>query len=251
MIDHQPSSKAAQRGEPSYIWRDGQERRLSLIRQSAGSRINGLILEDGCGVGSYLVRLAEDASLAIGLEIELERARDAHRKGPSTLGGKSEFLPFPADVFDLVLSHEVLEHVQNDQMAAREILRVLKPGGRLILFVPNRGYPFETHGFYWRGIYHFGNIPLINYLPRVWRDKLAPHVNVYTRHDLEKIFADLPVKYVRREVLFGAYDNIIARYPKPGKILRAILQYLEKTSLKFLGLSHFWVIEKDQTDRKS
>ncbi len=47
-----------------------------------------------------------------------------------------------------------------------EIFRVLKPGGRLVLFCPNRGYPFETHGIYWRGKYHFGNIPLVNYLPQ-------------------------------------------------------------------------------------
>ncbi len=32
-------------------------------------------------------------------------------------------------------------------MAINEIIRVLKPGGRLVLFVPNRGYPFETHGY--------------------------------------------------------------------------------------------------------
>jgi SAM-dependent methyltransferase len=251
LTDHQPSSKAAQRGEPSYIWRAGQERRLSLIQQAAGSRINGVILEDGCGVGSYLARMAENASLAIGLEIELERAHEAHNKGPATLGGKGEFLPFPTNTFDLVLSHEVLEHVQNDQMAVNEIFRVLKPGGRLVLFVPNRGYPFETHGYFWQGTYHFGNAPLINYLPRAWRDKLAPHVNVYTWHDLEKLFTGLPVKFVQREVLFGAYDNIIARYPKFGKILRGTLQRLEKTPLRFLGLSHFWVIEKDQTPRKS
>ena len=51
-----------------------------------------------------------------------------------------------------------------------------RPGGRLVLFCPNRGWPFEQHGIYWRGHYRFGNIPLVNYLPRVWRDQLAPHI---------------------------------------------------------------------------
>ena len=92
-----------------------------------------------------------------------------------------EKLPFPDDYFDLVLSHEVLEHVQDDQQAINEILRVLKPGGRLILFVPNRGYPFETHGIFWKGKYRFGNKLFVNYLPKKWRDKLAPHVRAYTR----------------------------------------------------------------------
>jgi hypothetical protein len=54
-------------------------------------------------------------------------------------------------------------------------------------------HPFETHGIYWRGKYHFGNIPLVNYLPRKWRDRLAPHVRVYSKRDLEKLFAGLPV----------------------------------------------------------
>lgn len=244
MSEHTPSSKAALRGEPSYVWRTGQERRLAMIRQAACERISGCVLEDGCGVGSYLARLSEDASLAVGLEIELERAVEAHAKGPSTVGGVGEYLPFPDNTFDLVLSHEVLEHVQNDRLAASEIARVLKPGGRLTLFVPNRGYPFETHGHYWKGTYHFGNTPLINYLPRRWRDRLAPHVNVYSGRDLEKLFSGLPVKIVYRTVIFGAYDNIIARRPALGKALRAMLQWLEKTPLRGLGLSHFWVIEK-------
>jgi len=123
-------------------------------------------------------------------------------------------------------------------------VRVLRPGGRLVLFCPNRGYPFETHGIYWKGKYRFGNIPLVNYLPRKWRDRLAPHVNVYTRKDLRRLFKDLPVKIVKRTTIFGAYDNIIARHPKVGSLIRNILQWLEKTPLQRLGLSHFWVVEK-------
>ena len=56
----------------------------------------------------------------------------------------------------------------------------------------------------------------------------------------------LPVKLVSRTVIFGAYDNIIARFGAFGRILRGILQFLEKTPLKFFGLSHFWVVEKLQ-----
>ena len=113
-----------------------------------------------------------------------------------------------------------------------------------MLFVPNRGYPFETHGIYWKGEYHFGNKPFINYLPRNWRDRLAPHVNVYTRRDLMRLFEGLPVKMIKQEILFGAYDNIIARMPALGTALRAFLQLLERTPLRALGLSHFWVVEK-------
>ena len=243
---HTPSDKAALRGEPSYVWRAGQERRLALMRAAAGERARGDVLVDGCGVGAYLSHLAPEARRIMGLDIELERTFEARAKAPRAglVCGGGEWLPFPEASFDFLLSHEVLEHVQNDADAIREMVRVLRPGGRLALFCPNRGYPFETHGIYWRGKYHFGNIPLVNWLPRRWRDRLAPHVEVYTRGDLERLFGGLPVRFVQRTVLFGAYDNIIARAPALGRALRAVLQTLERTPLRVLGLSHFWVVEK-------
>lgn len=237
--------KAALRGEPSYVWRAGQERRLGMILAAAGNRLEGRLLENGCGVGIYLKHLSPHVGFAVGLEYELERARLARQVGEHVLGAAGEWLPFPDQSFDLILSHEVLEHVTDDRAAVEEMVRVLRPGGRIVLFVPNRGYPFETHGVYWRGRYHFGNIPLVNYLPRRQRDRLAPHVRIYSASDLERLFAGLPVKVVKRTIIFGAYDNIIARRPALGKTLRAFLQELEKTPLRVLGLSHFWVVEKD------
>jgi SAM-dependent methyltransferase len=238
------NEKAALRGNPSFVWRAGQERRLEMIRSAAGDRLHGRVFEDGCGVGMYLSHLAKDACQAVGLEIEHERAQDARKLASQVVCGRGEELPFPDHSFDLILSHEVLEHVQDDRLAAREIVRTLRPGGRLVLFVPNRGYPFETHGIYWRGKYRFGNIPLVNYLPRSLRDRLAPHVRVYSSRDLRRLFAGLPVKFVQQTVIFGAYDNIIARRPQLGRLLRGLLQALEKTPLRGLGLSHFWIVEK-------
>jgi SAM-dependent methyltransferase len=236
--------KAALRGEPSYVWRDGQRRRLQMVLDAAGDRTGGELLVDGCGVGMYLHHLSSDFSQAVGLDIEFERLQEAQALEPNVVNGVGEHLPFATNRFDLILSHEVLEHVQDDQAAISEAVRVLKPGGRLVIFCPNRGYPFETHGVYWRGKYHFGNMPLANYLPRRWRDKLAPHVEIYTRRDLAKLFEGLPVRIITRKTVFGAYDNIIARRPKLGKALRGFLQWLEKTPFQRLGLSHFWVIEK-------
>lgn|SRR5512141_890066 len=244
--------KAALRGEPSYVWRAGQQRRLDMIILAAGNRIQGRILENGCGVGMYVEHLSPFQGEVIGLEYDFERATEAHANSPHIINGAGEFLPFPSwtlrqaqgGAFDLILSHEVIEHVQDDRLAIREMVRILKPGGRIILFCPNRGYPFETHGIYWNGKYHFGNKLFVNYLPRVWRDQLAPHVRVYSTNDLQKLFEGLPVKFVERTIIFGAYDNIIARFGPLGKFLRAILQFLEKTPLKFFGLSHFWVIER-------
>ncbi len=237
--------KAALRGEPSYVWRAGQERRLRMILQAAEERAQGRVLENGCGVGQYLLRLARRGGQVIGLEYDRPRAQAAARAtGAPIVNAAGEGLPFPADSFDLILSHEVIEHVQDDRQAIREMVRTLRPGGRLALFCPNRGYPFETHGIYWRGRYRFGNIPLVNYLPRRLRDRLAPHVRVYTRRDLERLFAGLPVRYVQRTIIFGAYDNLIARFGLAGRLLRAVLQALERTPWRIFGLSHYWVVEK-------
>ncbi len=236
--------KAASRGEPSRVWRAGQQRRLDMLLGAAGERLRGRVLVDGCGVGTYLSRLALLSGQTIGLDIEFPRVQDSSAFTPLVVCGAGEYLPFETNSIDLVFSHEVLEHVQNDQAAIREIARVLKPGGRVVLFCPNRGYPFETHGIYWRGRYHFGNIPLVNYLPRRWRDKLAPHVEIYTRRDLSRLFQGLPIRIVEKRTIFGAYDNIIKRKPRLGRALRSVLQWLEKTPLQRLGLSHFWVVEK-------
>jgi SAM-dependent methyltransferase len=238
------STKAALRGEPSYVWRAGQERRLALILAGAEGRESGRVLVDGCGVGMYLGKLARLADQAVGLDIEHERTLEARGLAPRVVCAAGEQLPFPAGHFDLLLSHEVLEHVQDDRQAIAEMVRVLRSGGRLVLFCPNRGYPFETHGIYWRGRYRFGNIPLVNYLPRRYRDRLAPHVAVYTRRDLEELFAGLPVRWVRRAVIASAYDNILARRPFLGRVLRTVTLFLERTPLRGVGLSHYWVVEK-------
>lgn len=236
--------KAALRGEPSYVWRSGQDRRLDMIMDAAGERIWKRVLEDGCGVGLYLVRLAQYSQMAVGLEYDLQRAREAHQVAEHVMAAAGEALPFQNATYDFILSHEVLEHVADDRAAMEEMVRTLRPGGRIAIFVPNRGYPFETHGIYWRGSYRFGNIPLVNYLPRNLRDRLAPHVRVYNKQDLEILCSGLPLQIIQRRIIFGAYDNISARWPNFGRLLRGLLHNLEKTPFKVFGLSHFWVLEK-------
>jgi len=244
MTTIQPSDLAAERGEPSYIWRAGQQRRLAMIQKAAGERINGRFLEIGCGIGLYLEYLIPLGCEVFGTEYDFSRAMEAKERTESVLCAAGENLPFPDNSFDLILSNEVIEHVIDDQKAVQEMVRALQPGGRMIVFCPNRWYPVETHGIYWRDKYYFGNKALINYLPKKLRGKLAPHVRAYTRRDLNKLFNGLPVRFIDQQVIFGGYDNIIDRFPVFGKIVRAVLHWIEKTPLQILGLSHYWVVEK-------
>ena len=236
--------KAALRGEPSYVWRQGQQRRLEMILRAAGPRLKGRVLDNGCGVGMYLEHLAHQGGRVIGLEYDSERSRVAASRSASIVNARGEGLPFAAGSFDLILSHEVIEHVQDEGAAVDEMVRVLKSGGRAVVFCPNRGYPFETHGIYWAGKYRFGNKLFINYLPRAWRDRLAPHVRAYSVRDLENLVGSRPVRVIERSVIFGGYDNIVGRFGVLGRAVRAMLQFLERTPLRILGLSHFWVLER-------
>jgi SAM-dependent methyltransferase len=199
----------------------------------------------------YLKRLSDKASKSFGLELDRNRALAAREHGYVVIAA-GEALPLPANRFDLILSHEVLEHVQDDRLSLKEMVRALRrpdpeagiAGGRLLIFVPNRGYPFETHGIYWREKYYFGNIPLVNYLPDSLRNPLTPHVRVYRKADLLKLVDFQELKLIEHRILFGAYDNVIARFPRLGRSLRGFLQSLEHTPLRSLGLSHFLILER-------
>jgi len=233
-------TKAQERGTPSFIWRAGQERRLSLIRQFVALK-GARILDAGCGVGMYIAAFQREGATAYGVEIESERACEALNVSPRISVGSVEALPLEDDSFDLVFSHEVLEHVADDSQAIREAARVLRPGGQIILFAPNRWYPFETHGIEWRGKYRFGNIPLVNYLPTRWRDKLCPHVRAYTRRQIRRLFTDTPLQIIVHTQIYPGFDNIVARRPRLGQLLRIFFYLLERTPLRFFGLSHFIV----------
>jgi SAM-dependent methyltransferase len=240
------SDKAALRGEPSYIWRAGQARRLALIRAALPDLAEPRILDNGCGLGVYVARLQESMPQVFGLEYESERAAEAARRVSAAVivCAAGERLPFPDQAFSAVLSNEVIEHVQDDCAALAEMARVLRPGGRALIFCPNRWYPVETHGIYWRGRYRFGNIPLVNYLPDSLRNRLAPHVRAYTRRGLLKLLGGLPLRVVAHTRIFGGYDNLVARFGAAGRLIRAALQALERTPLNVLGLSHWLIVEK-------
>lgn len=230
------------------MWRAGQDRRLAMLRAAAPGLESARVLDNGCGLGTYVGRLRPLAAEVWGLEYERERAVEAAER----LGGADrlvcaagEDLPFADASFDVILSNEVIEHVRDDGRACAEMVRVLRPGGRAVIFCPNRWYPVEQHGVFWRGRYHFGNIPLVNYLPDALRDRLAPHVRTYTRGRLLRLFRDLPVRVVEHHRIFGGYDNLVARFGAPGRLLRASLQAAERTPLRVLGLSHLLVVERE------
>jgi SAM-dependent methyltransferase len=217
-----------------------------MIEQAAGGRLSpdSKALVDGCGVGMYIQALRQFTPHVVGLDVEPERVAASYRRSPLVNVGVGENLPYRSDYFDLVLSHEVIEHVADDARYMAEMVRVLKKEGRAIIFCPNRLYPFETHGHYWQGRYRFGNTPLINYLPDPLRNKMAPHVRAYTSGNLKELIADLRVKVAFHTQIYPGYDNVVARSRLAGRLLRSITYAFERSPLRLFGLSHLLVIEK-------
>ncbi|MGV3719547.1 MAG: methyltransferase domain-containing protein [Actinomycetota bacterium] len=81
--------------------------------------------------------------------------------------GRGEAMPFPDNFFDTVLMIEVIEHVEGDEQAVREIRRVLKPGGRLVITTPN-GATFPEPAKY----------HLRHYTPEALRDLVGQELQV-------------------------------------------------------------------------
>jgi SAM-dependent methyltransferase len=242
--DHALSGdKAITLGHPSYVWGFGQERRLALIRRyvTLGDQA---ILDVGCGLGMYVQAFRRFSQDVHGVDVDEEKVAEAGQELPNLRVAPAEQLPYADGRFDVVLLHEVIEHVEDDRQAIAEAGRVLRPGGRLVIFAPNRLYPFETHGAYWGGTYHFGNIPLVNYLPDRWRSRFCPHVRVYTRRDMRRLLVDLPLRIVVHSQIYPGYDKIVGRRPRLGWLLRRGTHALERTPLRLFGLSHFVVAEK-------
>ena len=237
--------KAIHLGHPSYIWRFGQDRRLDLIRRYV--RFDGArILDIGCGVGVYVDKFRSLGAHAYGVDLDVEKLTQAQRTKRLQLLATtvSEALPFPDNCFDVVLLHEVIEHVADDRQTIGEANRVVRRNGRVIVFAPNRLYPFETHGAFFGKRYIFGNIPLIGWLPNALRAKFAPHVRAYRARDIRSLFAEVDGSMLMHTQIYPGYDKLARRSVFFAHLFRNLTYFLEATPLRAFGLSHFAVWKK-------
>ena len=91
------------------------------------------VLDVGCGSS----RILSANQRMVGLDIQLNKLRYARRFGNPLVHGSIFALPFEDQAFDCVICSEVIEHVPPEERAFDELIRVLKPGGRLILGTPD------------------------------------------------------------------------------------------------------------------
>jgi 2-polyprenyl-3-methyl-5-hydroxy-6-metoxy-1,4-benzoquinol methylase len=101
----------------------------------AGARV----LDGGCGVGALTRVLTAKGARVVALDIGPQLAAQTQQRcGCAAVVGTLMALGFLSDTFDVVLSSEAIEHTPNPEHAVRELYRVLRPGGHLVLSTPNR-----------------------------------------------------------------------------------------------------------------
>jgi SAM-dependent methyltransferase len=111
--------------------------RRSLIRsQIRGIRPEGPALDVGAAAGGNTRVLVEAGWDCVALEYSQLGADMASGRGLTVVRGDATALPIAADSLGLVVAYDVLEHIEDDHAAAREFLRCLRPGGRLLVAVP-------------------------------------------------------------------------------------------------------------------
>ncbi len=97
----------------------------------------------------------------------------------TTVNGDGTRLPFPDDTFDHIICSEVMEHIPDDAAAARELARVLKPGGNLAVTVPT--WLPEQVCWALNDEYHAPFVP-------------GGHVRIFTEASLRRRFRDARLK---------------------------------------------------------
>ncbi len=118
--------------------------KMRAIHRVAPAEIPGRILEVGGG-RSGLAGILYPGARIVTIDIDPDLARhQPPSAGPAFVCGDARSLPFGDDSFDIVTLFDVLEHIEEDRLAAREALRVVRPGGSVLVSTPHIGwhYPY-------------------------------------------------------------------------------------------------------------
>ena len=123
--------------EESHWWYVGRRRIIqSLVERICKTFKDPRILDVGCGTGANLKMLA-DYGKAEGVDISPQAVDYCRERGLDSVKlGAVENLPYENGSFELVTALDVIEHLDDDVSGLREMRRVLRPDGRILLFVP-------------------------------------------------------------------------------------------------------------------
>jgi 2-polyprenyl-3-methyl-5-hydroxy-6-metoxy-1,4-benzoquinol methylase len=214
------------------------------------------LLDAGCGAGEYVDALGKTGANVQGIEYVEAKVHQWSAKHPGdkkVQRGDLEKLVFDDETFDAVLLNEVLEHVPNDRVALGEIYRVLKPGGTLILFSPNRVHPFETHGVYslrtgaHRGMARTFMLP---WIPNALSKRFVQYwARNYWPAELAILVRNAGFRVKHHTYVWQTFENNSGQQSETirrlAPLLRSISQYAEKLPfIRRLGVSQLIIAER-------
>lgn len=177
------------------------------ILRIVGDAKNLSFLDVGCGTGHFFKPLLRD-NILTGVDVSLEVLKFARQRGFSVIRSSGKRLPLESGGFDVVLSTSVIQSVNEGEVFVRELVRVAKPGGRIILSTTN------------------GRNLTLSFFKAVERRKYR-HLRVYTAREVEGFFksAGCPV----RSFLFLYFPFGLARKVEKGHKISLCDQYLAST----------------------
>ena len=197
------------------------------------------LLDVGCGSGVFTRELGRNFREVHGIDVQegcLEQFRatvkDDDRFVISNMSASD--MAFPDDYFETIVTIETLEHIPDLRGAARGIVRVLRRGGELLITVPNRWFPFETHGMQ-IGSWICGRVPLLTYFP--WLHSRLALARVFTVRDLDSLFGVGGLKRCSVDYAWPSFEhggNPFQRYLIPTF---GLMRKLERSPLRLFGTS--------------
>jgi len=233
------SAKSSVRlGTPASYGSYGVEKRLEKIDEMLDLR-GKRVLDLGCGNGSYTAELARRAGFVCGMDLQMQHLK-AFRQPIYRVQAAGERLPFASESFDVITMIEVLEHTGCDEEVLGECFRVLKPGGFVVLFVPNKLYPFESHSCHVGHLSIGPNIPLISWFPDALRKRLCD-ARIYTRRRLYSLTRSAGFRTHKVGFIFPPLDSFRLPFKE---FYRRVTRKLEKTPLAGFGVSIYAALQK-------
>jgi SAM-dependent methyltransferase len=131
--------------EKSHWW--FSKRRELAVEWTSDFPKDAAILDIGCSSGALLCELKERGFQQLyGIDVSENAVALAHEHGlQNTQVMDGANVTFESEKFDVVIASDCLEHIDDDQAALEHWLRILKPGGMLILFVPAYMFLWSAH----------------------------------------------------------------------------------------------------------
>jgi SAM-dependent methyltransferase len=131
--------------ENRHWWYRGRRKVLERVVEDLRLPARARILDAGCGSGRNMVELARHGTVT-GIELSETSVSLARERGMGeVIAGSVLEMPFEADSFDLAASLDVIEHLEDDLAALRELRRVVAPGGSLLVTVPAYQWLWSGH----------------------------------------------------------------------------------------------------------